>query len=145
MLIAAGTRCCAGADHVDADVSARCAAFIGKIYSSNAAVALHSQSFFAKNWVTHAGCAQYFGPSDYGTPAETTAAAANYESTHDPVIPIALRGNCQQWVWPVYPDDDCWILFRMEIMGAGFGVQKIVATRAVTRQDYQPWGSESLE
>ena len=91
----------------------------------------------AKNWVTHVCCAQYFGPSDYGTPAETTA-AANYESTHDPAIPIAYEATVNSGSGPYILTTIAGYYSGWKSWAQGFGVQKMCGYEGGYSPDYQP-------
>jgi hypothetical protein len=47
----------------------------------------------ASNWVTHVSCAQYYTPSDYGTQAETDAAAAYAAAAGNPTVQLSIATN----------------------------------------------------
>lgn len=97
----------------------------------------------ASGWVTHVCCAQYFSPSDYGTGAETTEAAAF--AGGDLTQPGIYVATCNSGAGSFTLSKCATLYANWKTWAQGFGIQKMCGYEGGYSPDYTSLGNSNLD
>ena len=94
----------------------------------------------ASNWVTHICCAQYFTPSEYGTPQEATDAAAYAAAAGNPNLQLSIAtayaSTANSGSGP-FTISKCAVLYaNWKAWAQRFGIQKMCGYEGGYSPDY---------
>lgn len=103
----------------------------------------------ASNWVTHVCCAQYFGPSDYGTPQEVTTAATYAAAAGNPSLQLSIAtayATTANSGLGLYTVTKCAVLYaNWKTWAQSFGIQKMCGYEGGYSPDYTGGGQSQVD
>jgi hypothetical protein len=103
----------------------------------------------ASNWVTHICCAQYFAPSEYGTPQEVADAAAYVAAAGNPALQLSIAtayaSTANSGSGP-FTLSKCAIFYaNWKAWAQGFGIQRMCGYEGGYSPDYTEGGQSQVD